>query len=96
MDALCASVRFGRGGRVPRRSLLFVYDGAADYAHGAEPPRAPPPLDARGPPGVQLKMIDFAHVRKDDTPDAGYILGLTRVIRLFDVLLGHGPAPPDA
>ena len=56
----------------------------------------PPPLDARGPPGVQLKMIDFAHVRKDDTPDAGYILGLTRVIRLFDVLLGHGPAPPDA
>ena len=56
-------------------SLLFCYDGAADYADAAA---------AR--PRVEVRMIDFAHVRREDRADRGYIAGLRRVIRLIDDL----------
>ena len=55
-------------------SLLFIYEGATEA----------------GPPTVDLRMIDFAHVfpiQEQDGVDSGYILGLKNTLNQLDELL---------
>jgi len=66
-------------------SLLLVYDGGNDG--NSNTPKCVPL--------TQLKIIDFAHVRKEDSPDYGYIAGLRMVAQLLgDISKSEGGRRP--
>lgn len=86
-------------------SLLIIYEGKepaaegpADREPGPEGPPPPParetqPAPAEPAPGVDVRMIDFAHstfkgFRDDQTvhdgPDMGYVFGLESLIRILE------------
>ena len=86
MDALCASVRFGRGGRVPRRSLLFVYDGASDRTLLRMIDLVRTAENEPGDDGAPRRLLHNVPW-VDGNNEEGYLTGVDNMLAIFEALL---------